>query len=224
MQEQPVDSSTGASQQIPVSPNNPCPFLRGLVAGGYVGGHVVPLRTLTGTIESATGEKGLKERLAGIEIYLVALIANGLSPLRLFKSWWWGPVLDELRDDVKVAVVALVMAMSCENAEVLPFWSVAVAESTQPAKSDVVKVVVKLALPEPSVVTLNVPRSTSPWPYPEGSAAGLVKSWTRYVLLAPAFNVPLTVVVPSEPGKNDAMVSTGKFCEPLGVPGMIPPL
>ena len=32
--------------QIPVSPNNPCPFLRALVANGYVGGHVVPLSQL----------------------------------------------------------------------------------------------------------------------------------------------------------------------------------
>jgi hypothetical protein len=98
MQDQPVDSSAISSQPIPVSPNNPCPFLRGLVAGGYVGGHVVPLPKLTATIESATGEKGLKERLAGMEIYLVALIANGLSPLRLLKSWWSGAVLDQLRN------------------------------------------------------------------------------------------------------------------------------
>ncbi|HZR75458.1 di-heme-cytochrome C peroxidase [Bradyrhizobium sp.] len=97
MQDQPADSSAGHSQ-IPVSPDNPCPFLRGLVAGGYVDGHVVPLPKLTSTIESATGEKGVKERLAGMEIYGIALIANGLSPLRLFKSWWSGAVLDELRD------------------------------------------------------------------------------------------------------------------------------
>jgi mono/diheme cytochrome c family protein len=58
----------------------------------------VPLSKLTGTIESATGEKGLKERVAGMETYLVALIANGLSPLRLFKSWWSGAILDELRN------------------------------------------------------------------------------------------------------------------------------
>src|SRR5215472_9722465 len=93
-----ADSSAGASQQIRVSPNNPCPFLRGLVAGGYVRGHVVPLPKLTGTIEAAIGEKGLKGRIAGIEIHLVALIANGLSPLRLLKSWWSGAVLDELRN------------------------------------------------------------------------------------------------------------------------------
>jgi hypothetical protein len=98
MQDQPVEPSAGPGQPIPVSPNNPCPFLRGLVAGGYVGGHTVPLPKLRATIESATGEKGLKERLAGMEIYLVALIANGLNPLRLVKSWWSGAILDELRN------------------------------------------------------------------------------------------------------------------------------
>ena len=95
---QPADSSAGSSHQIAVSPDNPCPFLRGLVAGGYVDGHVVPLPKLTATIESATGKKGIKERLAGMEIYLVALIANGLGPLRLFKSWRSGAVLDQLRN------------------------------------------------------------------------------------------------------------------------------
>ena len=93
-----ADSSAGANSQIAVSPNNPCPFLRGLVAGGYVSDHIVPLLKLTGTIEAATGEKGLKQRLAGMETYLVALIANGLNPLRLIKSWWSGAVLDELRN------------------------------------------------------------------------------------------------------------------------------
>src|ERR1700753_4391844 len=98
MQDQPANSSAGLSQQIPVSPDNPCPFLRGLVANSYVNGHTVPLPKLTGTIEAATGEQGLKERIAGIKIYFVALIANGFNPLRVFKSWWSGADLDELRN------------------------------------------------------------------------------------------------------------------------------
>jgi len=86
------------SGPIAVSPDNPCPFLRALVAEGFVDGHSVPLSTLSRTIEVASGEKGLKERLAGLKTYLVALIANGLSPLRLLRSWWSGAELDELRD------------------------------------------------------------------------------------------------------------------------------
>ena len=100
MQDERIGSPAGtdATQQIPVSPNNPCPFLRALVAGGIVSGHIVPLPTLTRTIEAATGERGLKKRLAGLKISLVALIANGLGPLRLLRSWWSGAQIDALRD------------------------------------------------------------------------------------------------------------------------------
>jgi hypothetical protein len=98
MHDQPVASSAGSPPQIPVSPDNPCPFLRGLVANGYVDGHTVPLPKLTGTIEAATGEKGVKKRIAGTKIYFVALIANGFHPLRVFNSWWSGADLDELRN------------------------------------------------------------------------------------------------------------------------------
>jgi hypothetical protein len=86
------------SQPIAVSPNNPCPFLRALVAEGFVDGHTVPLPTLARTIEAASGEQGLKQKLAGIKTYLVALIANGLGPIRLLRSWWSGAQLDELRN------------------------------------------------------------------------------------------------------------------------------
>ena len=66
--------------QAGVSPNNPCPFLRAVVAEGFVDGHVVPLARLSQIVEAASGEKGLKKKLAGLKTYLVALIANGLNP------------------------------------------------------------------------------------------------------------------------------------------------
>ena len=91
-------SSDAPSASIAVSPNNPCPFLRALVAEGFVDGHTVPLSTLSRTIEAASGERGLNKRLAGLKTYPVALIANGLSPLRLLRSWWSGAQLDELRN------------------------------------------------------------------------------------------------------------------------------
>jgi hypothetical protein len=91
------DDSVNKQQTI-VSPNNPCPFLRAAVAAGFVDGHVVPLAKLSQTVEAASGEAGLKKKLAGLETRLVALVANGLSPVRLLRNWWSGAVLDALRD------------------------------------------------------------------------------------------------------------------------------
>ena len=50
------------------------------------------------TVEAASGERGLKKKLVGLKTYPVALIANGLNPLRLLRSCWSGAVLDELRN------------------------------------------------------------------------------------------------------------------------------
>src|SRR5262245_15335528 len=85
-------------QPTPVSPNNPCPFLRAAVSEGYIDGHTVPLGTLAQTVQAASGKTGFAKMKVGIETRLVALVANGLSPLRLLKSWWSGATLDELRD------------------------------------------------------------------------------------------------------------------------------
>ena len=40
------DSSDTTARTIAVSLDNPCPFLRALVASGFVDGHVVPLPML----------------------------------------------------------------------------------------------------------------------------------------------------------------------------------
>ncbi len=93
-----TDSSDAPARQTAVSPDNPCPFLRAVVAAGFVDGHVVPLARLSGIVEAASGETGLKKKLVGLETWPVALVANGLSPLRLLRSWWSGAQLDALRD------------------------------------------------------------------------------------------------------------------------------
>lgn len=91
--------ASGASAPGPaVSPDNPCPFLRAVVSEGFVGGHVVPIPELCTTVEAASGKTGLQKKLVGMKTYPVALVANGLNPLRLLKSWWSGAVLDELRN------------------------------------------------------------------------------------------------------------------------------
>ena len=85
---------TDAAPAAAVSPNNPCPFLRALVANGYVGGHIVPLSTIAGTIELASGEVGASKINVWLKTFGVAQMANG-NPLKSFIS---GAVLDELRN------------------------------------------------------------------------------------------------------------------------------
>ena len=65
---------------------------------GFVGGQVVPIAELCKTIEAASGKTGLQKKLVGMKTYPVALVANGLNPLRLLKSWWSGAQLDALRN------------------------------------------------------------------------------------------------------------------------------
>jgi len=89
-----TSSSTAPAGQIAVSPNNPCPFLRALVANGYVGGHLVPLSKIAETIDLASGEVGASKIMVWLETYGVAMIANG-NPLKSIAS---GAVLDELRN------------------------------------------------------------------------------------------------------------------------------
>ena len=82
--------------QIAVSPNNPCPFLRALVANGYVDGHLVPLSKLCEVIEAASGKQGAEKTKAGIATYLIAVIANGFGHVPA--SAMSGAILDELRN------------------------------------------------------------------------------------------------------------------------------
>jgi hypothetical protein len=82
--------------QVAVSPNNPCPFLRALVANGYVGGHLVPLSMLCGLIKAASGKQGLEKTKVGVATYLIAVIANGFGHVPASASS--GAVLDELRN------------------------------------------------------------------------------------------------------------------------------
>jgi hypothetical protein len=89
---------TTPAGQIAVSSNNPCPFLRALVANGYVGGHVVPLSQLAEMVGLASGETGAAQKDVRVKTRMVAVIANGLGPLRVLQSATSGAVLDELRD------------------------------------------------------------------------------------------------------------------------------
>jgi hypothetical protein len=100
MSDTPIRTAPGTTPagQIPVSPNNPCPFLRALVANGYVGGHVVPLSQIAEMVGLASGETGSAQNQVRLKTKMVAVIANGLGPLSVLKSATSGAVLDELRD------------------------------------------------------------------------------------------------------------------------------
>jgi hypothetical protein len=80
-----------------VSPNNPCPFLRALVAGGHVAGHVEPLCRIADTIVAASRGAPAEPSLPRPVVYLIAMIANGLGPMRLARSVHTGVQLDALR-------------------------------------------------------------------------------------------------------------------------------
>jgi hypothetical protein len=78
--------------QTAVSPDNPCPFLRALVANGYVDGHIALRSKLAETIVAASGKTGLAELQAKVETFVVTFLANGS------KTTLAGLVLDELRN------------------------------------------------------------------------------------------------------------------------------
>jgi hypothetical protein len=80
-----------------VSPNNPCPFLRALVASGHISGHVEQLSTIADTIVVASRGAPAESPLRAPMVYLIAMIANGLGPVRLARSVRTGAQLDALR-------------------------------------------------------------------------------------------------------------------------------
>jgi hypothetical protein len=85
------------AEQHPVSPQNPCPFLRALVAQGSLDDGYDPLPHLTRTI-CAIARKGEGEpRLPYLPVFLIALIANGLWPLQLARTVLNGVHLAGLR-------------------------------------------------------------------------------------------------------------------------------
>ena len=80
-----------------VSPNNPCPFLRALVAGGYLAGHVEQLSTIADTVSAASGGTPSELPISKSAVYLIAMISNGLSPVQIAGSVRKGAELDALR-------------------------------------------------------------------------------------------------------------------------------
>lgn len=80
-----------------VSPNNPCPFLRALVAQGLVADDVAAIGKVTGVILDVANAGDGKPQLPAAAIRAIALIANGLGPLQVARNGLRGLRLNELR-------------------------------------------------------------------------------------------------------------------------------
>lgn len=81
-----------------VSPNNPCPFLRALVAQGLLADDVVSLGTVTSTIAKVANAGDGQPELPAAAIRAIALVANGLTPLQMARNGFGGLRLNELRN------------------------------------------------------------------------------------------------------------------------------
>jgi len=81
-----------------VSPNNPCPFLRALVAQGQLADDVEATGEVARVIVDVASTGDGKPRLPSTAIRAIALIANGLGPLQLARNGLRGVRLDELRN------------------------------------------------------------------------------------------------------------------------------
>ena len=84
--------------QHKVSPNNPCPFLRSLVAEGLLDDRGATIGDATDVIErvAATGEG--EPRLPSLALRVIALLANGLGPAALLENAVEGVRLNKLRN------------------------------------------------------------------------------------------------------------------------------
>jgi hypothetical protein len=84
-------------ETLPVSGDNPCPFLRALVAGGKLADATEPLDRVASVIVETAGRGEGQPKLPGKAIYAIALVANGLSPLALINTKRHGLRLNGLR-------------------------------------------------------------------------------------------------------------------------------
>ncbi len=80
-----------------VSANNPCPFLRALVASGALPDDVAPLGRVSQAIKEAAARGDGHPALPDAPIRAVALVANGLGPLQLALNALGGLRLNALR-------------------------------------------------------------------------------------------------------------------------------
>lgn len=81
----------------PVSGNNPCPFLRALVAQGQLADDVEPLGHVASVIARTARSGEGRPELPASAVFGIALIAHGLSPAAMFETRRRGLRLNALR-------------------------------------------------------------------------------------------------------------------------------
>ncbi len=81
-----------------VSPNNPCPFLRALVAQGTLADDIEPLSKVASVIVDVAKRGDGSPALPITAIYGIAMIANGLGPFSVLGANLGGLKLNALRD------------------------------------------------------------------------------------------------------------------------------
>lgn len=87
-----------SAREPKVSPGNPCPFLRALVAQGLLPDGSVPLSTLAQTVSRVARTGDGQPSLAAAAIGAIALIAHGIGPGAVLHNAGQGVRLDALRD------------------------------------------------------------------------------------------------------------------------------
>jgi hypothetical protein len=87
-----------ANESLPVSSNNPCPFLRALVADGKLADDTEPLSRVASVIVDVAKKGDGHPALPSVAIYGIAMIANGLGPFSLIGTSTQGLKLNQLRN------------------------------------------------------------------------------------------------------------------------------
>ena len=80
-----------------VSANNPCPFLRALVASGKLADDREPLAKVAAVVAATARAGDGHPVLPRAAIFAIASVANGLGPLSLVDTQWHGLQLNALR-------------------------------------------------------------------------------------------------------------------------------
>jgi hypothetical protein len=84
-------------KQHAVSANNPCPFLRALVASGKLADDREPLAKVAAVVATTARAGEGRPVLPQVAIFAIASLANGWSPVSLAGTAWRGLQLNALR-------------------------------------------------------------------------------------------------------------------------------